>query len=128
MRPADLRCELRDGVLCARIIGEVDMSNADELRATLSESTPNDAHGLVLDMSAVEYLDSAGIHLIYRLREGLRNRGQGLALVIPAASPVNDALRLAGIERGPDVVASIEEGVRSLLPGGATDSCSGSAR
>jgi anti-anti-sigma factor len=122
MRLADLRSELRAGVVRARIVGELDMSNADELRSALFDSTPNDAIGMMLDLSEIDYLDSAGIHLIYRLRESLRARGQGLAIVVPQRSPVNDALRLSGIERGPDVVETVEQAVKALLPGETTDS------
>jgi stage II sporulation protein AA (anti-sigma F factor antagonist) len=123
VRPADLRSELRDGVVCARIAGEIDMSNADELRAAVTESTPNEAIGVVLDLSEIEYLDSAGIHLIFRLRESLRMRSQRLAIVIPEDSPVNDALRLAGLNRGPDVVQTLDEGLKVLLAGETSDSC-----
>ena len=59
-------------------------------RGALSESVPNFALALVLDLSDVEYLDSGGIHLIYELREKLRARGQTLQLVIPADSPASD--------------------------------------
>jgi anti-sigma B factor antagonist len=122
MRPADLRCELRSGVLCARIAGEIDMSNATELRVAITDATPNSAMGIVIDLSELEYLDSAGIHLIYRLRESLRARGQGLALVIPRTSVIHDPLRLAGIGRGSEVVETVDEGLRALNPGETTDS------
>jgi anti-anti-sigma factor len=56
------------------------------------------ADGMVLDLTEVDYLDSAGIQLIYHLREGLRARGQALSLVIPPGSAVDDALRLAGVK------------------------------
>ena len=72
MKLADLSIETRGPVLVARLRGEVDMSNAGQLRDELNAATRNDALGLVLDLSEVEYLDSAGIHLIYRLRDGPR--------------------------------------------------------
>jgi anti-anti-sigma factor len=84
VRLADLKVEPWNAVIYARLSGEVDMSNAEEFRADLSEMTPNHALGLVLDLSDVEYLDSAGIHVIHRLREALRARGQQLELIIPA--------------------------------------------
>jgi anti-sigma B factor antagonist len=103
-------------LVLARVTGEVDMSNAEELRLALSDLTPNDVHGLILDMSEVEYLDSAGIHLVYRLRDALRSRGQGLRIVIPRDSVVNDTLRLAGITRNADIVATVEEARSALDP------------
>jgi anti-anti-sigma factor len=94
------------------------MSNAGELRKALSANTPNDALGLVLDLSAVEYLDSAGIHLIHHLREDLRVGGQRLALVIPEASPINATLRLAGLDWRDDVAETAEAALQTLQPPG----------
>ena len=112
---AELRVELHDSLLHARLSGEVDMSNAEELREAIAAATPNDALGVILDLSEVIYLDSAGIHLIYRLRDSLATRAQGLRLAIPPDSLVNDTLRLAGIERGRDILDTVEDAERALL-------------
>ncbi len=114
MRLADLRTEFHDGLLFAYLNGEVDISNADNLRDAIATATPNDALGVVLDLSAVDYLDSAGIHLVFRLRDSLRTRAQGLRLVIPETSLVNETLRLAGIERGKEIVDSAEAAQQAI--------------
>lgn len=114
MRLADLQITRRDGIVIAHLIGEIDLSDAGELHAAITEATPNDALGVVLDLSAVTYVDSAGIHLLYRLGESLRNRGQTLRVVIPPGSPPSDALRLAGIQRHVDVVEELEQGVQAV--------------
>ena len=75
---------------------------------------PNDAFGAVVDLTAVDYLDSAGIHLVYRLRESLRSRGQGLRLVVPARSVVRDAVRLAGVEGSIEVDETVDLAVAQL--------------
>jgi len=115
MKIADLSIETRGPVVVAHLRGEVDMSNAWQLRDELNAATRNDAVGLVLDLSQVEYLDSAGIHLIHRLRGALRTRGQQLRLVIPPVSPVNDTLRLAGLDWDEEVVGNTEAAARELL-------------
>jgi anti-anti-sigma factor len=114
VRLADLQITRRDGIVIAHLIGEIDLSDAGELHAAITEATPNDALGVVLDLSAVTYVDSAGIHLLYRLAESLRNRGQTLRVVIPPGSPPSDALRLAGIQRHVDVVEELEQGVQAV--------------
>jgi anti-sigma B factor antagonist len=108
MRLADLHFSERDGYVIAVVVGEIDMSNAAEIARALADETPNDAQGLVLNLSGIDYLDSAGIHLIYRLRESLRTRGLRLAVVVPRESPVFDALRLAGIERHLNVLETVD--------------------
>lgn len=96
------------------ISGEIDMSNAGDLRTAIIEATPNKALGVVLDLTGCNYIDSAGIHLLYRLGDGLRARGQTLRVVIPPGSSASDALRLAGVKRHVDVVAELDEGVRAV--------------
>lgn len=114
MRIGDIRITARDGIIIAHVTGEIDLSNATDIREAIAETTPNDALGVVLDLSAVDYVDSAGIHLLYRLGESLRNRGQTLRVVIPPQSAASDALRLAGIKRHVDVVEELDDGVRAV--------------
>jgi len=114
MSLADIQITLAPNALVARVTGEIDMSNAEEMGATVIGATPNEAQGVVLDLSAVDYLDSAGIYVIYGMRASLQARGQALMLVIPPRSPVHDALRLAGAEHPGEVVEQVEEALRVI--------------
>jgi len=109
MSLADVQITLMPNALVAHVTGEVDMSNAEEMGATVIGATPNEAQGVVLDLSRVDYLDSAGIYVIYGMRSSLQARGQSLILVIPPSSPVHDSLRLAGAERPGEVADTVEE-------------------
>lgn len=120
MNLASLDHEWCGDLLLARLGGEIDMSNAEDLHDALTTLTPNSAIALVLDLSNVDYLDSAGIQLLYRLREGLSRRGQELRLVIPEHSSVNDTLRLAGIARDATTFASAEEACSGRSTGPST--------
>jgi anti-sigma B factor antagonist len=97
MNLSDVEIILEDGVVLALFTGEVDLSNARGIEDAILVATPNHATGVVLDLGPLDYLDSAGIGLLYGLREHLQVRGQTLTLVIPEGSPANDALRLAGV-------------------------------
>lgn len=114
MRLADLEFEVRGRTAVARITGEIDLSNVGTIRDALTEGMPNHALALVVDLSSIEYLDSSGIQLIYRLREDLRVRGQDLVLVIPPQSAANAALRLAGVEHHIKTRSTLEEAVESV--------------
>jgi anti-anti-sigma factor len=111
---ADVRFTHSGQALVAQLTGEVDLSNAESLRTAITEATPNQSLALVFDLSQVDYLDSAGIQLIYQLRADLRARGQSLRLVIPASSPATDALRLAGVSRHLETVETLEAALRDL--------------
>jgi anti-anti-sigma factor len=59
-----------DGRLVVRAIGEVDASNVTELAKALAHGLHNGAP-LTVDLSAVEYLDSAGINALVPHAESL---------------------------------------------------------
>ena len=110
----DLTIHSRDGIVCATLTGDIDMSYVPQIRREIGQAVSNQAIGLVLDMTAVDYLDSAGMHLVHNLRTNLRSHGQRLALVIPDDSVINDALRLAGVDWSEHRVASCDDAVRAF--------------
>ncbi len=112
MQLADVEFDSNDRTVVARVTGELDLSNAESLGVALLDSMSNDGRRLVVDLSGVAYLDSAGIRLIYQLRERLQGRGQSLRLVIPADSPSHDALRLAGVAQHVAMAETVEEAIR----------------
>ena len=96
-RIAGFDVEQRDGVAVATLEGEIDGSNAAELRLALSERLPSASSGLVLDLSQVTYLDSSGIHLLFDLGRRLAARRQALRLVVPAGAPMRRVLELCAV-------------------------------
>jgi anti-anti-sigma factor len=111
---SEIAFDTRDGVVCAFLTGDIDMSNVQEIRVELGHAVNNQALGLVLDLTEVDYLDSAGMQLVQTLRANLRSHGQRLALVIPSDSVINDALRLAGVDWAEDRMASCDEAVSTF--------------
>ena len=111
---ADLEFEITDRVVIAHVDGEIDMSNADELGNAFSVRLTNDALGLVVDLRKVDYLDSAGIHLLYALRERLDNRGQQLRLVVGPEAPISEALRIANVSRTVGSFETVEAARQSI--------------
>ncbi|MET9390211.1 STAS domain-containing protein [Streptomyces sp. NPDC006624] len=61
-----------DGASVLTVVGEIDQSNADALAAALDEARG----AVVLDLTGVEYLDSAGLNVLFA-------RSAGLELVVP---------------------------------------------
>ena len=114
MSLADVQITLAPNALVTHVTGEIDMSNAEEMGATVIGATPIEAQGVVLDLSKLDYLDSAGIYVIYGMRSSLQARGQALILVIPPRSPVHDALRLSGAEHPGEVTEAVEDALRAF--------------
>jgi len=105
----DVEVTVEDSLIIASLTGEVDISNAPSVEEAIASAIPNHASAIILDLTELEYIDSAGISLIYRLREKLQVRGQDLKLVIPANSPAADALRLAGVAPHLPIMESVQE-------------------
>jgi anti-anti-sigma factor len=111
---ADITFDTVDNVVVARLEGEVDMSNADDLGAAITARVSSEALALVLDLAAVDYLDSAGIHVLFDLRERLTRRGQQIRLVLGPDSPIATALEYAGVQRTLGSAATIGEAIAGL--------------
>ncbi len=111
-RLSQIEFDEHDGVLIARVSGEVDGSNTVELGRALGEKLPSSAHGLVLDLSGIAYLDSAGIELLFSLARRLGDRRQRLRLSVPQRSPVRKVLEICDIgsvapmEESPELAAA----------------------
>jgi anti-anti-sigma factor len=114
MELADLRVETVAQVAVAHLHGEIDMSNARELGEAITRQVSNKALGLVLDLTDIAYVDSAGIQVIYELRERLETRGQQMRLVVAPASPIVDALRIADVLTAVGSDATLEAALHAL--------------
>ncbi len=99
---ADLTVNEQDGAMVATITGEIDLSNAATLQRAMLDAVSNTATGMVVDLSGVSYLDSAGIRMLGEMSERLRWREQRLAVIAPEGSRVRGVLSMAGAN---DVVA-----------------------
>jgi anti-sigma B factor antagonist len=111
---ADLRFEALDRVVVARLEGEIDMSNASELGTAITARVPSDALAVVLDLGAVDYLDSAGIHIVFELRERLTRRGQEIRLVVTPDSLIATTLEYAGVPGTIGTAETVQDAIADL--------------
>ena len=107
--PARMTLEGDGEVLTARITGEIDLSNASELEETIVDAVPNTALGMVVDLSGVEYLDSAGVRMLVHLVERFRWRQQVMRAAAPDGSRVRGVLSMAGADGVIPVDATLTE-------------------
>lgn len=111
---AEIQFDHVDGIPVARVRGEIDMSNADDVSATLQNSVAHSAAGLVIDFTPTAYLDSAGLHVLFDLGKRLRDRGQRLYLVVPPKSPVATVLDIIQIDALAPRSESLAEAIEKL--------------
>jgi anti-anti-sigma factor len=110
---ADVHFERSEAVVIARVQGEIDMSNAEHLGTAFNE-VPPEAHALILDLRDVGYLDSAGLRMIYKLRNRLDHRGQQLRLVVAPRAGISEALRIAGVAQAIGSFETVDAALESL--------------
>jgi anti-sigma B factor antagonist len=107
-----VRREPHDGAVCLLLSGEVDLANADDLRAHLDAVAQND-NNLIVDMAELRYIDSSGIKTLmdaHRIFKGTK-RQMVLAAVPPTVQRILD---IVGVDRMVPVFASIEAALKDL--------------
>ncbi|MDX6647956.1 MAG: hypothetical protein QOK40_3683 [Miltoncostaeaceae bacterium] len=104
---AGVTVEAQAGHGVARVTGEIDRSNAARVAGHLREAIPAEDGGVVVDLSGVAYLDSAGALALVELGELLRDRGQRLLLAVPQGAPVRRLLEISGVDRIAAVTTSV---------------------
>jgi anti-anti-sigma factor len=101
--------EQRGTICLVRVHGEIDLSNAHEVSSEIGDAMGQEARRLVVDLSDITYLDSAGVALLLRLAERLRSRRRQLHLVVPRGSPVRRVLDFTGRPRVIPLEARLED-------------------
>jgi anti-anti-sigma factor len=102
---ADVRFEREDGTVVAIITGEVDMSNATSVRQQIAEFiTPGD-DAVIVDMSELSFMDSAGLHGVIELSTVLDERRQRFLLCVPHGSAIERAIQIVGLPQAVSVHA-----------------------
>lgn len=113
--PATLRSERIGDHVVVTLLGEVDVFNAAEIANGIETAVPTDAHGAVLDLSGVGFLDSTAIRKLFALAGRLVERRQRMHVVSPEGSMVLRTLELVEFFRAAPMHDSLElalEGAR----------------
>ncbi len=97
-------------VLVATLTGELDISNVETIGEVLNR-VPNEALGLVVDLSDVRYLDSSAISLLHNLATRLGQRAQDLVVVCRRPSSPYRVLTLTGFDARAPMVDDVREAI-----------------
>jgi anti-sigma B factor antagonist len=111
---ADLSFETADNVVVGHVAGEIETVNAQEMSTALAARLTSEVAGLVIDLSQVTYLDSAGIELLFDLARRLRTHRQRLRLVVPLEAPMRRVLELCDMGRAAPIDATVEAALQGF--------------
>src|SRR5262245_53146184 len=106
---ARIDVEDRDGIVVARVSGEIDLANVGLVRRRLLDGIPNQATGLIADLSDATHLDSSGVHLLFELARSLERRQQRLCVVAPPDALGTRVLYITGFHRIVPVSGTLQE-------------------
>jgi anti-sigma B factor antagonist len=87
---------------------EIDITNADRLRAALLQAAARPGVALVVDMTRTRFCDSAGLHALIGAHKRAQAEGRQVRLVITAAQ-VRRVLALTALDRLISVCTNLDQ-------------------
>ncbi len=87
--------EAEAGVVVASLAGELDLTNAPQLEERL-DAAAGDESFLVLDINQVVFIDSAALHVLFKLAR--RRERDGFALLMEPNAAVSRTLDIVGMK------------------------------
>jgi anti-sigma B factor antagonist len=95
------------GVVVASLSGELDLTNARELEERLEAAAPAEEVLLVVDLNRVVFIDSAALHVLFKLA---RQRGrERLKLVVDPTAAIVRTLDIVGMKDAVRIAHTLEE-------------------
>ncbi|MCU0486566.1 MAG: STAS domain-containing protein [Anaerolineales bacterium] len=78
------------------VAGRVDSFTAPKLGEALTEITNSGKYHIVIDMTAVEYVSSAGLRVLIDTQKTCKHSSRGEVVLVGVPKPIYDTLDLAG--------------------------------
>ena len=102
-----------DGAVVIRLVGELDLYNAPEVRTALLELCSEQPERLVVDLAAVDFVDSTALGVLIEARTKL-DRRQSFLLAAPGLE-THRALTISGLDQHLAVHESVDSALAAKL-------------
>ena len=86
-----------DGLVRIVVRGEVDLHNAGEVDTQMRQAISNQTTAVSIDLADVDYIDSAGLRVLFHLADRLATLQITVELVAPVGSPSRRVIELSGL-------------------------------
>jgi anti-sigma B factor antagonist len=106
---AEVHEQWREDLPIGGVKGEIDASNSAAVGTRLRALLANHSLGLIVDLTATTYIDSAGINMLFVLGDELRTRQQELRIVVGPSTPIARMLAITGLDRTYRAHATVED-------------------
>lgn len=101
------------GVVVVPLSGELDIVRRPSLTQELLSAVDNRDVGLVVDLTDVSYIDSAGVHVLFEVAEALSERQLKMAVVVPEGTLVERVLKIVDLASAASLHRDVEAAVRA---------------
>jgi anti-anti-sigma factor len=89
--------EVGGAALRVVVAGEIDLANATDVEKRILEAISNQLTDVTVDLRDVEYIDSAGLRVLFTLATRLATLQIGLVLLVAPESPIRRVLEVSGV-------------------------------
>jgi anti-anti-sigma factor len=112
MNRLDVAIERPNGgpVVIAELVGELDLATVADAGPQVLAAAGDDS--LVVDLTGLTFLDSAAVHLLFRLVRRFEERGRLLAFVVTAESAAGRVVEIIDLGSAVPVVSTRDEALR----------------
>ena len=86
-----------DDTVRIALAGEIDMDNARQVEQQILGAISNQLTAVTLDLAGIDYIDSAGLRVLFTLGERLGTLQIALRLLVPEHSTVRRVIDLSGM-------------------------------
>lgn len=124
MGPVEVQLIVRAGIAVAAVSGEVDLDERDRFEQALGPVRDGEGPA-VLDLGAVPFMDSSGLHVVVQLWHRLQREGRQLVLASPATG-VRKLFELTALDRTLAIYDDTDAAVDALRRGEPRLSAGGS--
>jgi anti-anti-sigma factor len=107
--------EIDDGILRVTLAGRMDIAGVDAIAVPFAGLAATSRRGVIVDLSAVDFVASIGIRAILQNARAHKMRGGGMVLVAPPPL-VDEVLRAAGVSNVVPIVPDLEAARAALMP------------
>jgi anti-anti-sigma factor len=97
MTIADVDVTVDDGSVRIAVGGEVDLANAATVEAQIVAAITNQVTSVSVDLRDLDYMDSAGMRILFSLASRLAGLQIALEVVAPVGSPARRLVEVSGL-------------------------------
>jgi anti-anti-sigma factor len=109
---ASYELELREtdlgDVAVVALAGELDLTNSAELERRIADIA-HGSSGLVLDLNRVLFLDSAALHVLFRVARRFDDEQKRFAIVLQPSAVVSRTLEIVGLDQAARVGPTLDD-------------------